>query len=109
MGWQSMNNNVVIDYDAFNRAIDSFYDLSVRLNQLRSDIDDLLNQLKAGFDTPAGRKFMSSCENNLLTPLERQRSVIEHISNTLKDVETNYNPVFDEYRSLTSTINSYSE
>jgi len=103
----SLSKDIVLDEAAFEKAINDFSELSVKLQVLRSDIEELLGVLKGGFDTPAGRKFISSCENNLLEPLDRQKLVIEHISSTLSDVKGAYSTVFTEYANLNKTINSF--
>ena len=107
MGWLNNMNDVVLDDAAFEKAIADFSDLAVQLQSLRDDIVDLLDVLKKGFDTPAGRKFIRSCEDNLLQPLDKQKLVIDHISATLNDVKTAYATVFTEYGTLNTTIQSY--
>ena len=107
MGWLNNMNDVVLDDAAFEKAIADFSDLAVQLQSLRDDIVDLLDVLKKGFDTPAGRKIIRSCEDNLLQPLDKQKLVIDHISTTLNDVKTAYATVFTEYGTLNTTIQSY--
>ncbi len=99
--------DVLLDDSAFSKAISDFAELAVKIQSLRDDVEGLLEMLKKGFDTPAGRKFVNSCENNLLEPLDRQKLVIEHISSTLNDVKGEYSTVFTEYQSLNNTIRSY--
>ena len=100
MGWLNNMNDVVLDDAAFEKAIADFSDLAAQLQSLRDDIVDLLDVLKKGFDTPAGRKFIRSCEDNLLQPLDKQKLGIDHIS-------TAYATVFTEYGTLNTTIQSY--
>lgn len=111
MNWNVLSlgetDDILLDDAAFNKAISDFSDLAVQLQSLRDDVENLLEVLKSGFDTPAGRKFVNSCENNLLEPLDRQKLVIDHISSTLNDVKGEYSTVFTEYESLNSTIRSY--
>ena len=96
--------NIVLDEEAFEKAIKDFEALGTKLQQLRTDIEDMLNQLKQGFDTPAGVKFINSCETNLYKPLDDQKLVIEHISKTLSDSKQKYESVFREYEKLQSAI-----
>ncbi|MBQ8298180.1 MAG: hypothetical protein IJX77_10410 [Ruminococcus sp.] len=100
-------DDIILDESAFSEAISGFADLSTELQNLRNDIEGLLAVLKTGFDTPAGRKFISSCEKNLLEPLDRQKLVLEHISGTLKEAKGSYSTVFTEYEELNAAINSY--
>lgn len=100
-------NDMVLDDTAFDRAIADFADLAVQLQSLRDDIESLLGELRSGFDTPAGRKFIRSCESDLLVPLDRQKLVIDHISSTLSEVKSSYSTVFTEYENLNTAIRSY--
>lgn len=101
------SSDIVLDEAAFEKASSEFETLADELQRLRNDIGELIDSLKSGFDTPAGRKFMKSCEDNLLRPLDRQKIVIEHVSSTLNDVKGKYSSVFSEYESLNTTIRSY--
>lgn len=107
MSWLNNTNDIILDEGAFDKAISDFTDLALELQRLREDTEGLLETLKSGFDTPAGRKFVNSCQNNLLQPLDRQKLVIEHISSTLTEVKGSYSTVFTEYTNLNSAIQSY--
>ena len=108
MGWldglPGIRGDIVLDEEAFNKAASDFEELATQLQSLRDDVDKMLTDLQTGFDTPAGRKFIASCQNNLITPLEQQKLVIEHISSTLNEVKGAYTPVFTEYDSLNKQI-----
>ena len=97
--------DIVLDEEAFNTAISEFAELSNKLQKLRSEIEDMLNALKAGFDTPAGVKFLRSCEANLFNPLDAQKLVLDHISKSLAESKQAYQSVFSEYESLQTAIN----
>lgn len=98
------NRDIVLDEEAFEQAMADFEDLSGKLQSLRDEIDRTLETLQTGFDTPAGRKFVTSCRNNLIKPLEDQRDVLNHISDTLQRSRQEYSTVFREYESLQTTI-----
>lgn len=97
--------DLILDESAFQTAIQDFAALSEQLQQLRLDIEDMLNILKAGFDTPAGAKFINSCEKNLFQPLDAQKLVLDHISATLSQSKQAYESVFREYEALQTAIN----
>ena len=97
--------DIVLDEAAFNTAISDFDALANQLQQLRMDIEDMLNILKEGFDTPAGAKFMNSCEKNLFQPLDAQKLVLDHISTSLRESKKAYESVFREYEALQAAIN----
>ena len=96
--------DMVLDEEAFEKAARQFADLSVQLQQLRTGLEDMLLQLKQGFDTPAGRKFVVSCEKNLFKPLDDQKLVLDHISAALLDSKQAYGAVFREYEELHAAI-----
>lgn len=100
------NKDIVLDEEAFSKAINDFEELGNKLQKLQKDIKEMLDSLKAGFDTPAGRKFLSSCETNLNVPLDAQEKVIRHISTTLTESRQAYESVFSEYSALQSVINN---
>lgn len=98
--------DIVLDEEAFEKAAEDFENLSNKLKNLRADIESMLDDIKAGFDTPAGVKFINSCEKNLLEPLDNQKLVIDHIKETLRISKQQYESVFSEYSALQNTINS---
>ena len=99
------SEDIILDEEAFDQAIKDFAELGEQLQQLRVDIESMLATLKAGFETPAGRKFISSCEKNLFEPLDAQKLVLDHISETLSESRQAYESVFREYESLQAEIN----
>ena len=99
------NKDIVLDEAAFEQAAKDFDALGIRLQNLRNDIEEMMDILKEGFNTPAGVKFINACEKNLYTPMDAQKLVLEHIATTLKDSRTAYASVFREYESLQNTIN----
>jgi hypothetical protein len=99
--------DIVIDEEAFQKASDDLTALSGRMQQLRGDVENMLDTLKTGFDTPAGRKFYNSCHSNLVLPLEQQKVVLDHIAQVLKQSRSKYQSVFDAYRELNGSITSY--
>jgi uncharacterized protein YukE len=102
----ALTKSIVLDEEAFTKASNDFDDLSQKINSLRKDIESMLDDLQRGFDSPAGRKFMDSCRNNLIKPMEEQKIVVDHISETLRKCTDAYRSVFDEYREVVSFINS---
>ena len=98
------NKDIVLDEEAFDAAVEDFAELGTQLRKLRVDIEAMLELLESGFDTPAGRKFVRSCKDNLLTPLDEQKAVLEHISETLRQSRRKYSTVFTAYASLQTSI-----
>lgn len=101
-----LGNDIVLDEEAFEAAANGFEAISDKMKQLRQEVENMINTLKSGFDTPAGAKFINSCEKNLYKPIDDQRLVIEHIKETLLSSKQQYETVFDEYSALQSMINN---
>lgn len=98
--------NIVLDEGAFDTAVKEFSELAQQVRTLRNDIEGMLKNLESGFDTPAGHKFIQSCQSNLLEPIDKQQTAIEHISETLTKCRSEYKSVFDEYGELVQLINN---
>ena len=96
---------MVIDEDDFETASKEFDELAISISELRSEILDMLEDLRTGFDTPAGRKFYRSCGAGLVLPLYQQAAVVKHISENLRQAKKMYQSVFDEYREIVKYIN----
>ena len=96
----SKNTLILIDEEALNTAANRFRELTAEVKALQKDIEDMLNDFKTGFDTPAGKTVYNSCSNALLTPINEQVIVIEHIADNLRQAKNIYAPVFDGYRDL---------
>ena len=98
--------DILLDESAFQKATADFAALGTRLQNLRTKIEEMLNTLKEGFDTPAGTKFINSCKNNLLSPLNDQKLVLDHIAENLAIAKQSYVAVFTEYQQLNASINA---
>lgn len=99
-----LNPDVILDEEAFAKASADFEQLLQDMNSLRSDIDTMLSELQTGFNTTAGRKFISSCKDNLITPMEQQAATLEFAANALKRAKQEYEPIFADYKALNSAI-----
>jgi hypothetical protein len=98
------SEDLVIDEEAFTKAILDFAELGKQMQKLREDLEDMMNTLRKGFDTPAGTKFIKSCEKKLFQPIDDQKKVLEHITTTLQESKQAYVSVFREYEQLQTTI-----
>lgn len=101
-----LTKTLILDEEAFDKGVQDFEELSQKITTLRQSIEDMLNTLESGFDTPAGHKFIDSCRNNLLDPIDKQQKVVDHISETLKECRKDYTSVFEDYRELVQLINN---
>lgn len=97
--------DTVIDDVAFDTAVLDLTELIKNFQNLRAEMEAMINTLKNGFNTPAGVKFINSCEKNLFKPMDDQKIVLEHISTTLSESRQAYESVFDEYGALQQAIN----
>ncbi len=96
--------DIVLDDLEFQRAVKRFDDLSNRINTLQEKVSKSLEDLRSGFDTPAGHKFFDVCGTKLLDPMKDQARVIKHVSDNLKDAKNSYQSVFDEFIELNNSI-----
>ena len=101
-----LKQDIVVDEEAFAQASAEFAELAQKINSLADDINQMMTDLRKGFDTPAGRKFCQTCYSSLITPIIEQKIVVEHISENLTTVRQMYQSVFDEYRSVVNEMNS---
>ena len=106
---QDLDKNFVIDEEAFERASERLLELSQDITALRNKVNQLLEDLKAGFDTPAGKKFFRSCGNTLIAPMDDQSRIIQHVAENLRIARAEYQSVFEEYRALNNAINNANE
>ncbi|SDA23144.1 hypothetical protein SAMN02910447_02291 [Ruminococcus sp. YE71] len=99
-----LGKNIVLDEEEFTKASEDFKELAGKIDSLYKDITDMLTDIKTGFDSPAGKKFVNSCENALLEPLERQKTVVTHIADNLTSARNSYRSVFEEYREAAKSM-----
>lgn len=99
-----VNRKILLDDTALQTAASSIQTLCGDLETLRTDIERGLKDLKNGFDTPAGRKYIASCEHGLIQPLKDLKVVLDHVSANLNDAAQTYQPVFEEYQQLNNSI-----
>lgn len=99
-----INREILLDDDALRTASASIQTLCDNLETLRTEIEGGLKNLKNGFDTPAGRKYIASCEHSLIQPLKDLKVVLDHVSANLNTAAQTYQPVFQEYQQLNNSI-----
>lgn len=102
-----LRDDIILDEEAFAQASEDFAQLVLRLEKLNDDIERMLTLLQEGFDTPAGRKFVSVCRSSLEKPINDQGEVLRHVSQTLTEVRKSYSWVFKEYGELNDRLAQY--
>lgn len=100
----TFTKDILLDEDKFSAASQQLATLATDINQLKKDISTLLSELERGFDTPAGKKFIASCRNGLLQPMDDQAVVVKHVSDNLTMARNKYESVFAEYMQLNNSI-----
>jgi len=100
----AFGKTVVLDSVRFEEASRKLEALSEEMASLKERIQTLLDELKAGFATPAGDKFFAACGSNLIQPLDDQARVIAHISQNLSTAREMYQSVFKEHQTLENLI-----
>lgn|GEM_PF-1043608 len=99
-----LKNDIIIDEEAFDKATEELEGIVEDLRALKTDVYEMLQTLKAGFDTPAGRKFYNACFYHIVSPIVAQMMVIEQIVGNLKTAKNGYQSVFEEYKSLIDSM-----
>lgn len=99
-------NDILLDEEAFINASKQLEQLSKDIKALEENVRKELGNLQQGFQTPAGEKFIESCETHLLKPLSDQTIVIEHVAKNLVTAKNKYETVFKEYKQLNDNINN---
>lgn len=100
----NFDRDIVLDDEEFQKASQSLTSLSVRLETLKNKVSKSLDNLRSGFDTPAGHKFFELCENKLLDPMDDQAEVIKHVAKNLNKAKNSYQSIFDEFAQLNASI-----
>lgn len=98
------DKDIILNDEAFNEASTQLETLAKNMSALKSDIETLLSELKAGWQTPAGEKYFAACGNTLIQPMNDQVNVINHVSSNLKTAKNSYQTVFDDYKQLNEAI-----
>ena len=104
-----LQKNIIIDQEAFEIAAKDFSELAEDVEALKNKVKVMLSDLGEGFDTPAGRKFISSCQDNLLQPMIDLALIVNHVSDNLTTAKGTYASVFKAYDALNSTINNFNQ
>lgn len=102
----AFNRTITLDNGEFDIASSELRELSIGMNDLKITIEEMLESLAHGFNTPAGKIFINSCRNNLLEPLSDQALVLGHIADNLDSAKGNYQEVFAAYQRINNAINT---
>ena len=106
---QLLGQDMVIDKEAFAAASKKLTDLGTKITALDEDVEEMLQLLTCGLNTPAGHKLAGVARKYLREPINDQSAVCKHIAETLDDVQKEYQSVFDRYGSLNATLKSYNQ
>lgn len=101
-----LKKDIVVDEEAFEKAAKGFEELSQKIDSLITNVQDMLIQLGIGWNTPAGRKYIESCQGYLLVQLAAQKVVCAHVSENLRTARALYRSVFEEYSTVINELNS---
>lgn len=99
-----MSKKILLDDVKLTEAAKEMTDIASDLTKLKNQIQELLNNMKSGYDTPAGRKFQEVCSEGLLKLFDDQIAVINHVAENLNTAQTQYQSVFEEYRTLNNKL-----
>lgn len=97
--------NITLNDTALRTACTELSAIAQDAAALHREVETLLEEACAGFDTPAGRKLLQSSTAQVLQPLADQSAMLEHISQVLAQANTGYQPVFTAYQALNNSLN----
>ena len=95
-----LKHNIVIDEEAFDRAVEEMKALEDDVRKLEKDVLEMMDLLREGFNTPAGRKFINACFSYVYNPVYMQRKVISQIYENLLTAKQGYRSIFADYKNL---------
>lgn len=98
------SKDIVLDQEAFEAAIASFKGLSADLQSLQEDISAQLDILTEGYNTNAGRKFVTTCRETILKILKEQTDIVNHVSENLQSAKNEYDQVFAAYNAMNNKL-----
>lgn len=99
--------DIILDDQAFEEAKNGLLQLAKDIKSLYNDLNEALKTLQTGFDTEAGRKYVSACRKDILTQMAAQFTVVREITVTLNNAKNKYSGVFTEYENLNNKLGQY--
>lgn len=97
-------SDILLNSDALNTAAAELNCTAADGKKLHDSVEALLDELAAGFDTPAGRALLQATRSQILQPLSDQNAMLTHIATALTEAKASYEPVFEEYKALNRSI-----
>lgn len=98
------SKDIVLDQEAFDRAISSFKSISADIQSLQNDINAQLDLLAVGYNTAAGRKFVNTCRETILKIMKEQTDIVDHVSENLQSAKSEYEQVFAAYNAMNNKL-----
>ena len=102
----SVEKTIIVDTEAFAKAQRELAEVINKIDALKQDIENMLDTLHSGFDTPAGNKFIEVCKEALNDPLDKQKKAIGNISEKLDNAAKAYAEVFGKYDEVVNSLNT---
>lgn len=99
-----MAKKILLDDAKLSEAAIKMTQIASDMTDLKKQIQGLLENMKSGYNTPAGRKFQEVCSTGLLQLFDDQIAVINHVAENLNTAKNEYQSVFDEYRALNNIL-----
>lgn len=102
----ALNNDIVLDDNAFTNASEAMAKLKTRTENLKAELSRMYTELVEALNTPAGEAIEIEAKSVLIEPVERMLLVVEHISSTLDEIIGTgyYKDVFIKFEQLNQNI-----
>lgn len=89
-----------IDKEVLDRAKNDYYSYAEQMGELRNNLAGAINEIRAGWQSDAGKAFFEKFDNEWEKNLNYYIQVIEHMSKNMEIAENKYQTVFDEANKL---------
>jgi molecular chaperone GrpE (heat shock protein) len=116
-----LDQDIILNEAAFDTASADMEQLKNRTEKLKEKLHSMYHDLTTALNTPAGEQLELTGEKVIVKPIEDMIAVIDHISNTLKQIMNTeddksntleqikdtryYKDVFIKYEELNQNIN----
>lgn len=91
-----MADTLVISEEAMENAQREYDECAQRMRTLKTKLQNAVSDVRAGWDTEAGKAFFSKFDDEWCKHLSDYIAVIEHMSGNMKDSLQKYRPLFED-------------
>ncbi|MDR2492227.1 MAG: hypothetical protein LBD25_02020 [Coriobacteriales bacterium] len=100
----TLSHDICLDDAAFKTASSDMSALKTRAETLKTKLETMYKELATALDTPAGKQLELTAGDVLVKPIEDLSLVIQHISDTLTEINKTgrYKDIFIEFETVSN-------